>query len=126
VSHPTQEKVRVLCLILLAAGVLACREEEPTPSAPTTSESVPFWALCENWVRRDGSCDPASLLADYEECLQTEGLPTKQRMVERKVRRTRVSRTWQRTVIVCLEKRHWMLTEAGVENLPGRPRPGNL
>jgi hypothetical protein len=119
----SQEKLRVLCLVLLAAGALACGGDEPAPGEPEPAKEVPFWALCENWRRRDGSCDQEALLADYEDCLGTEGTPTKQRLLNRQARRLTVSRAWQRATIVCIEKRRWRMTEAGRQNLPGREAP---
>jgi hypothetical protein len=116
----SQGKLRSLCLVLLAAGASGCGQDE-TPPVP--KEPLPFWALCENWRRRDGSCDQTTLLADYQDCLRTEGLPTKQRLVDHQVRSTRVSRAWQRATIVCLENRHWMMKQAGLQQLPGRETP---
>ena len=118
--HPAQERLLGLCLVLLAAGGVACGEDDPPP---VQKPDLPTWALCENWRRRDGSCDQAALLADYEDCLRTEGAPDKQRLLDHQVRRTAVSRQWQRATIVCIEKRHWMMTEAGRQNLPGREAP---
>jgi hypothetical protein len=120
--RPAQEKLLGLCLVLLAAGLAACREDDPAP-APAQKQELPFWALCENWRRRDGSCDQNALLADYQGCLRSEGDPTRERLLDHRVRSTAVSRAWQRATIVCLEKRAWMMTEAGRRNLPGRPPP---
>ena len=117
--RPAQEKLLGLCLVLLAAGWVGCGKDEPPPVQPET----PFWALCDNWRRRDGSCDPAALLADYQECLNTEGNPERERLRQHGVRSTAVAREWQRKTIVCLEKRHWRMTQAGIQNLPGRPPP---
>ena len=117
--HPAQVKLLGLCLILLAAGSVGCGRDEPPPVQQQQQET-PLWALCENWRRRDGSCDPAALLADYQDCLNKEGNPEKQRLLEHGVRSSAVSREWQRKTIVCIEKRHWMMTPAGIQQLPGR------
>jgi hypothetical protein len=118
--RPTQEKLRGLCLVLLAAGAFACGEDDPPP---VPEQALPIWGACETWRRRDGSCDQAALLADYQDCLRTEGIPHRQRLVEHQARRNAVSRNWQRATIVCVEKRGWKMTEAGFRNLPGRPTP---
>jgi hypothetical protein len=120
----SQEKLLGLCLVLLAAGGVACGEGEPAPAQTTAQkEELPTWADCKNWRRRDGSCDPAALLADYQHCLGTEGIPTKQRLLEHQVRSTAVARAWERATIVCLEKRRWMMKPEAMQYLPGRSPP---
>ncbi len=118
----SQGKLRGLCLSLLALVPLACQDEPAAPAGQDPRASLPFWALCENWQRRDKSCDQAVLLADHEVCMRTESLPTRQRLLEARVARLARRRAEERTTIVCLERRAWMLTEAGFRNLPGRPQ----
>jgi hypothetical protein len=114
----SQGTLRALCLVPLALAALACREEPAPPTGEDPAASLPFWARCENWRHADHSCDPSALLADYEECVRTEGDPAGERL--RHVGRLARSRAVERTIVVCLERRRWRVKEAGLRNLPGR------
>ena len=119
----SQGTLRALCLLLLALAALACREEPAPPAGEDPAAALPLWARCENWRRPDHSCDQTALLADYEECVRTEGDPSGQRLLQDGVGRLARRRAVERTVIVCLERRRWMMKQAGMRNLPGRPQP---
>jgi hypothetical protein len=114
----SQGILRALCPLLLALAALACREEPAPPTGEDPAASFPVWARCENWRHPDHSCDQAALLADYEECVRTEGDPTRERLSH--VGRLARSRAVERTIIVCLERRRWRMREAALKNLPGR------
>lgn len=117
----SQGTLRGLCLLLPALAALACQDEPAAPEREDPAASLPLWARCENWRRPNHSCDPTVLLADYEECVRTEGVPTRQRLLQAGVARLARLRAEERTIIVCLERRHWMMKAAGLRNLPGRP-----
>jgi len=61
-------------------------------------------------------------MADYEECERTAGEPTRQRLFQHGVGNLAVALAGQRNTIVCLEKRFWRMTPAGLRNLPGREK----
>jgi hypothetical protein len=117
----SQVTLRALCLLLLALAALACQEEPAAPAGEDPTASLPVWARCENWRRPNHSCDQTALLADYEECVRTDGDESQRRL--HSVGRLARSRAVERTIIVCLERRHWMMKAAGLRNLPGRPQP---
>lgn len=117
----SQVTPRGLCLLLPALAALGCQDEPAAPAAQDPSASLPLWARCENWRRPNHSCDPTALLADYEECVRTEGNPSRERLREAGVGPLALRRAEERTIIVCLERRHWMMKPEGFRNLPGRP-----
>jgi hypothetical protein len=104
-----------MCLLLLALAALACRDEAADPAAQDPAASLPLWARCENWRRPDHSCDQTALLADYEECARTERAPRAGRLARQ--------RALERAIIVCIERRRWLMNPAALRNLPGRPQP---
>jgi hypothetical protein len=114
---------RRLCLFPLALLALACSEEAAEPAPAGSLKAYPAWAerLCENWARRDGSCDLAALSADYEECFRTKAAPEIARMRERNAGARATERAGARKTHLCLELRRWMMTEKGVERWRGRP-----
>jgi hypothetical protein len=115
-----RRRARRLCLLSLALAALGCGDEAREPV------DVPFWAqhLCENWVRPDGSCDLALLMADYEECFRVEGTPVTRRMLERGIRTRTAHRAGERKTNLCLEGRRWIMTEKGLERWRGPPKRG--
>jgi hypothetical protein len=104
-----------MCLLLLALAALACRDEAADPVGQDPASSLPLWARCENWRRSDHSCDQTALLADYEECARTASAPKAGRLAR--------LRGQERAIIVCLERRRWLMNAAALRNLPGRPQP---
>ncbi len=117
----SQGTPRGLCLLLLAFAALACQDEPPAPAAPDPAATLPVWARCENWRRRDGLCDQTALLADHEECVRTQGEPEEERLLAAGVAGMARRRATERKIIVCLEQRGWMMKPEGFRNLPGRP-----
>ena len=115
---------RWICLGLLAFGVLACGEDPVSPPAPAAV--VPDWAqhLCRDWRSRDGSCDPTILMADFEECQRTQGLPEMERLRQAGRRNRAVHVGRERATNLCLELRRWVMTKEGRENrLAHKRRP---
>jgi len=113
--RPSQEKLRGLCLGLLVFGAIACGEDRPTPAKQATTGVATDWTqqVCQYWRRRDGSCDQKALVADYEECMRTQGAPEFERL-RKAGRRTRARFLAQeRAMTLCLEKRSWVITEEG-------------
>jgi hypothetical protein len=111
----SQGKLRGLCLAGLFFGAIACSRESAEPAAQAAAPPVPLWAqnICENWKRRDGSCDQMTLIADYEECMRTDGLDQMERLRRAGVRQRMRLLAQERATMLCLEKRSWVITETG-------------
>jgi len=113
--HRSQEKLRGLCLSLLVFGALACGEDPAAPAGKAPSTPRDDWTqhLCESWRRRDGSCDQTALVADYEDCMRTQGVPEFERLSKAGLRTRMRFRGQERVMNLCLEQRSWMITEEG-------------
>jgi hypothetical protein len=124
--HRTQGKLRGLCLVWLTFGALACGDE---PAAPAGQAATPFpllWAehICDDWKRRDGSCDKPALIADYEDCMRSEGLPELERLRKAGVRSRMRLMAQERMTMLCLERRGWVITATGQDHRIGKPKQG--
>ena len=129
-----QIAIRWLCSSLLILGALACgsEPEKPCSSADkaagrchqTTATAAPAlppgrvlpdWALqlCKDWQRPDGTCDQMQIMADYEECLRTQGVPEQDRLIAQGVRNRAVQIARERSTNLCVELRHWVMTPEG-------------
>jgi len=128
--HRSQEKLRGLCLSLLVFGALGCGDDpaapagQTGPAGQTAATLVPGWAeqICQYWRRRDGSCDQTALVADYEDCMRTKGVPEFERLSKAGVRTRMRFRGQERVMNLCLEQRSWVITEAGRAHQLGKPR----
>jgi len=121
-SRSPQGKLRGLCRGLLVLGALACGEGPAAPAGQAPATLLPDWALklCQSWRRPDGSCDQTTLIADYDECLRSEGVPEMERLRNAGVgnRQTQLAR--ERKTNTCLEQRRWVMTEEGRRSQLGR------
>ena len=129
-----QSAIRWLCVSLLMLGTLACGSEPEKPcssvdkaagrcqkatvAAPAALPPGTFITdsnprLCDYWQRPDGSCDQTQLLADYTECLNTMGIPERDRLIAQGVGSRNVQRARDRATYLCLELRKWFMTQAG-------------
>jgi hypothetical protein len=96
----------------------------PAPVAPGTV--LPDWAqtLCDNYRRADGTCVQADLMADYDECLRTDGQRERDRLRKLGVGNRAVLRAGDRKTNLCLELRGWFETEAArARRLGSAPPP---
>jgi hypothetical protein len=136
--------VRWLCLSTLTLGAFACGSDSSAPCSAADAASgrckpagaaplvippgtiLPDWALqlCKNWSRPDGSCDQAQVIADYEECLNTQGVPEQQRMIDQHAGNRVILMARERATNLCMELRRWFMTEAGrQDSFGGAPPP---
>jgi len=111
----SQGKLRGLGLAWLLFGAIACSDQPAAPAGPAAASPAPLWAqhICDDWRRRDGSCDQTVLIADYEECMRTDGLAEMERLRRAGVRTRMRLLAQERATMLCLEKRAWVITEAG-------------
>ncbi|MFI5217551.1 MAG: hypothetical protein ACHQ3O_13510 [Candidatus Limnocylindria bacterium] len=117
--HPSQAKLRGLCLLWLAFGAFACGEDPAPPAEPP----IPLWAqdICEKWRHRDGSCDQRALIADYEECMRTDGRAELDRLRNAGVRSRMRLAAQERATMLCLERRAWVMTAEGRARRSAKP-----
>jgi len=119
--------IRWLFLAILTLGALACGSEpdEPCsaadaaagrcqttgsePAALPPGQLLPEWAerLCQEWRRPDGTCDQLKIMADYEECLRTKGVPKMNEVIAQGAGNRPVQRARDRATRLCLELRGW-------------------
>lgn len=120
----SQDTLRGFCLVLLVFGAIACGEDPAPPAGQAPAAVVPAWAqdICQRWLRRDGSCDQAALMADFEECQRTQGVPELERLREVRSRTRPRLLAMERARNLCLEQRGWAITEQGRASLLARPR----
>lgn len=111
----TQGKLRGLCLVWLVWGALACGSDPAPPAGEGSGGPVPAWAeqICERWKRQDGTCIQKELIADYEDCMRSEGVPELERLRNAGVRARFRLQGMERLTELCLSKRAWVITEAG-------------
>lgn len=122
---------RILCWSSPILAALACERAAEKPCLPADAAAgrcqappakpivlppgavLPDWALelCQDWHRPDGSCDPAQIAADYQECLTQQGLPEQQRLLDQQVGSRAVMRARDRATFLCLELRKWVMSE---------------
>jgi len=134
--------IRWLCLSLLILGALACgsQPDEPCSAADAAAGRcqaasakpvalppgtvLPDWALqlCKDWQRPDGSCDQMQILADYKECLSTQGVPEQDRLIAQGVGNRNVQTARERATNLCLELRHWVMSQEGHRRSLGGPK----
>jgi hypothetical protein len=116
--------LRGLCRGLLVFAALACGEGPPAPAGEAPAIILPDWALklCQYWQRPDGSCDQGAVIADYQACLLTAGIPEAERLRNRGAgnRHTQLAR--ERMTNLCLEKRSWVMTEEGRRSRLAQPK----
>jgi hypothetical protein len=117
----TQEKLRGLCLAWLVWGAFGCGSE---PEGQASGGPVPAWAeqICERWKRQDGTCIRKELIADYEDCMRSDGVPELERLRAAGVRARVRLQGMERLTGLCLEKRGWRITEAGKANELSGPK----
>jgi hypothetical protein len=111
----SQGMLRGLCLILPIFGALACGDDPPAPAGQAPASPLPDWAqqLCQSWRRPDGSCDQATLMADYGDCLSSQGVPEMERLRKAGVGNRMLNLGRIKATNLCLELRHWVMTEEG-------------
>jgi hypothetical protein len=137
---------QALGLALLTVPALACggadektvAAEEPCTTAdaalglcrmagdPGPALIPPDWAMriCEDWQRKDGSCEMRAAARNFEECRRTEGLPAFEELQKRGHGFRSSLRSMERRTQTCLEKRGWQMTEAAYQRWLGRrPTP---
>jgi hypothetical protein len=123
--HPSQEKLRGLCLGLLVFAAFGCGEDPPAPANPVGAAVARDWTdqICQFWRRRDGSCDQKALIADHEDCMRTKAMPELERL-RKAGRRTRARIVAQeRALNLCLEQRAWVITDEGRAQQVSGPKP---